>query len=164
VEIYIRALRWAGPVLAAAAIAGLWGMSTGTDALDRVPDLEGLGLQAAQAKAQSSGYPTRVMLTEGPGVAGTVLDHEPAAGSLAQRGSPIVLRVTQGARQIRVPDVRGMPVAEALRLLSEAELAPGNVTYRQDPGKEPNRVVTSDPAPGAAVDAGTEVNLTATTP
>jgi serine/threonine-protein kinase len=164
VEIYVRALRWVGPVIAVAAVAGVWGMSTGTDALDRVPDLEGLGLQVAQAKAQSSGYPTRVVLAEGPGVAGTVLDHEPPAGSLAQRGSPIVLRVTQGARQVRVPDVRGMPVAEALRLLDEAELAPGNVTYRREPDKEPNRVVMSDPAPGAAVDAGTGVHLTATTP
>lgn len=139
-------------------------MSTGTDALARVPDLEGLRLQAAQSRALASGYPTRVVLTAGPGLAGTVLDHEPPPGSLAHRGSPIVLRVTQGARQVRVPDVRGMPVAEALRLLSEAELAPGDVTYRRDPRKEPNRVVTTDPAPGASVDAGTDVNLTATTP
>ena len=163
-ETYARAMRWAGPILAAAAIAGLWGMSTGSDALGRVPDLEGLRLDAAQVRAQSAGYTTRVVLESGPGVAGTVLEHEPAAGSLAQRGSPIVLRVTQGTRQVRVPDVRGMPVAEARRLLSEAELAPGNVTYRREPGKEPNRVVTSDPAPGTSVDAGTTVDLTATTP
>ncbi|MGH2760199.1 MAG: PASTA domain-containing protein, partial [Actinomycetota bacterium] len=116
-ETYVRALRWAGPVLAAAAVAGLWGMSTGTDALGRVPDLAGLGLQAAQGRAQASGYATRVVLESGPGVAGTVLNHEPEAGSLAERGSPIVLRVSQGARRVRVPDVRGMPVAEALGLL-----------------------------------------------
>ena len=157
-------MRWFGPILTVAAIAGLWGMSTGSDALGRVPDLDGLQLKAAEARAQSAGYPTRVVLRSGPGLAGTVLDHEPAAGSFARRGSPIELRVTQGARQVRVPDVRGMPVAEAQRLLSEADLVPGIVTYRRDPQKEPNRVVTSVPAPGTSVDAGTDVDLTATTP
>lgn len=160
----MRALRWAGPVLAAAAIAGFWGMSNGTDALARVPDLAGLPLQAAEQRAKAAGYATRVILEPGPGVAGTVLDHEPASGRLAQRGTAIVLRVTQGARQVRVPDVRGMPVAEAFRLVGEAGLSPGNVNYRRDPGKEPNRVLRSDPAPDASVDAGTEVHVTATAP
>lgn len=159
-----RVLNWAGPVLAAAAVTGLWAMSSSTAAVDRVPDLRGLQLDVAQVRASTSGYPTRVVLDAGPGVAGTVLDHEPPAGALQPRGSPIELRVTRGARQVRVPDVRGMPVREARQLLAEAELTPGSVTYGAAPGAEPNRVIASHPAPGASVDSGTSVHLTAATP
>jgi serine/threonine-protein kinase len=164
VDLWTRVFGWAGPVLAAAAVTALWTMSTSADAVDRVPDLRGLRLDVAQTTASTSGYTTRVVLGSGPGVAGTVLDHEPTAGSLLARGSPIELHVTRGARQIRVPDVRGMPVSEARQLLAEAELTPGSVTYRPAPGKEPNRVIVSEPAAGASVDSGTSVDLTAATP
>jgi beta-lactam-binding protein with PASTA domain len=54
-----------------------------------------------------------------------------------------------------------MPVDEARRLLTESELSAGDVTYRNSPGSEPNRVVSTDPPPGSTVDAGTPVDVVA---
>jgi serine/threonine-protein kinase len=70
-----------------------------------------------------------------------------------------VLTVTKGARQVGVPDVRGMPVAEARRVLRDADLVPGDVTYRPRPDRESNRVYATDPPAGATVDAGTAVHV-----
>lgn len=139
-------------------------MSTSAGALAKVPDLAGLPLQDAQAVAAASGYPTRVVLRPGPEVAGTVLSQEPAAGEFLAQGAAVELHVTRGARQIGVPDVRGMPVDEARRLLAEAELTPGDVTYVPAPDKEPNRVISTAPGPGDLVDAGTAVSLEAAAP
>jgi serine/threonine-protein kinase len=152
-----------GPVLAAACIALLAAMATQPGALTEVPALEGTALRAAQARAAAAGFTTRIVLKAGPGAAGTVLDQQPDAGVLAARRSAVVLFVTKGARQVGVPDVRGMPVAEARRVLAEAELTPGDVTYRSSPRTEPNRVITTDPPPGATVDVGTSVHVFAAT-
>ncbi len=153
----------AGPVVAVIAIVGLWAMGSSSKSLDRVPDLAGLHLGAAETLASASGYTTRVVLVTGPGVAGTVLEHRPAAGALLARGSAIELDVTRGARQVGVPDVRGLPVDDARRILREAGLEPGDVLYREYES-EPHRVVATEPRAGTSVDAGTSVVVIAAAP
>lgn len=150
-----------GPLIAVATVAGIWWMSTGPSAVARVPDVRGLAADAAQAVAASSGYTTRITLQSGAGLAGTVLDQEPTAGDVAGKGTAIDLRVSSGAPQVKVPDVRGMPVSEARLVLEETGLEPGDVTYRRSPGNEENRVITTNPRPGATVDASTPVALIA---
>ncbi len=152
-----------GPVLAAAAVAVIATMATRPDALTRVPDLEGERLHNAQAEAASAGFTTRVVLKTGPGAAGTVLTQQPEPDGLLAGRSPVVLFVTKGARQVGVPDVRGMPVAEARRVLVESDLTPGDITYRPTPSGETNRVYATDPPAGATVDAGTAVHVYAAT-
>jgi serine/threonine-protein kinase len=102
-----------------------------------------------------------VALRTGPGRAGTVLEQQPEPGDFLARRSAIVLAVSRGARQVGVPDVRGMPVDEARRVLREAELTPGDVIYRRVASGEPNRVISTDPPGGATVDAGTSVAVVA---
>jgi serine/threonine-protein kinase len=153
----------AGPVVAVVSIVAVWFMSTRPTALAPVPDLEGASVIVAQTEAAAAGYTTRVTLKSGPGRAGTVLAQQPAPRTLLARGAAIVLFVTRGARQVGVPDVRGLPVAEARRVLREAGLTLGDVTYRPAPGREANRVITTDPPPGATVDAGTAVAVFAAT-
>ncbi|HYZ92044.1 MAG TPA: PASTA domain-containing protein [Actinomycetota bacterium] len=152
-----------GPVVAAAAIALLAAMATQPGSLAHVPEVTGASVQAAQARAAAAGFTTRVVLKSGPGAAGTVLGQQPASGTLAARRSAVVLFVTKGARQVGVPDVRGMPVAEARRVLAQAELTPGDVTYKPTRRAEPNRVYATDPPPGATVDVGTSVHVFAAT-
>ena len=152
-----------GPVLAAAFIALLAFMATQPDALARVPDLRGKRLHEAQSEAAAAGFTIRVVLRAGPGAAGTVLAQEPESRALSARRTPVVLTVTRGARQVAVPDVRGMPVAEARQVLKDADLTPGDVTYRPQPKGESNRVYATDPPAGATVDAGTSVHVYAAT-
>jgi serine/threonine-protein kinase len=151
----------AGPVIAAAAIAGLWGMSVQTTSLARVPELTRLDVTTAQREAAAAGYSTSFSLRDGPDRAGTVLDQQPEPGSFLARRSVIALAVSRGAKQVGVPDVRGMPVEEARRVIQGAELTPGDVTYRRAVGKEPDRVISTDPPQGATVDAGTRVDVVA---
>lgn len=153
----------AGPLIAVAAVAGLWSMSTGSDALTEVPPLVGHPVQTAQTAAAELGFTTRIVVREGPGRPGTVLAQSPVAGQHLARGSPIELSVSKGARQVEVPDVRGMPVAEAQRLLRSAGVTVGDVIFRESPGAEPGRVLSTEPRHGATVDAGTLVDVVAAT-
>jgi beta-lactam-binding protein with PASTA domain len=54
-----------------------------------------------------------------------------------------------------------MPVSEAIKVLGSSGLAPGDVIYRRAPGREPNRVIGTNPAPGTTVDAGSRVHVVA---
>jgi serine/threonine-protein kinase len=118
-----------------------------------------MDIRSAQKVAAAAGYSTSVVLRAGPGRAGTVLDQQPEAERFLGRRSAIILAVSRGARQVGVPDVRGMPVDEARRVLAEAELTPGDVTYRRETRAEPNRVISTEPPGGSTVDAGTKVDV-----
>ena len=150
-----------GPVVAVAAVAGLWLMSNAPAAANRVPDVEGLQVNPAIARAVEEGYFTKVSWTRAGGVAGTVVDQQPPAWSVRSRGTDIVLTVTRGAAQVRVPDVRGVDVDEARRRLDRGHVVPGAVTYREAEDQGSNRVITTDPAPGKLVDVGTTVDIVA---
>jgi serine/threonine-protein kinase len=150
-----------GGVVAVAAVAQLWVMSGSPTALDHVPDLVGLRGDVAQRQARASGYLAHFVIRPGPGRAGTVLDQRPDPGTLAGRSSAIDLFVTEGAPQVAVPDVRGMPVHEARQTLIRAGLEPGDVTYRRGTGAESDRVISSDPKGGSVVDAGSKVSIIA---
>src|SRR5438093_1027142 len=78
---------WAGMIVAAGAVAGLWAMSTGPTALIRAPDFTGMRANVAEAVAAEDGLHTKdVRLVHG-GVAGTVVGQEPKAGVFVNRGS-----------------------------------------------------------------------------
>jgi serine/threonine-protein kinase len=151
----------AGPVLAVISVLGLWAMANAPAAAARVPDLEGLHFEAAAITAGRHGYATRVTRRPGPGIPGTVVAQHPEPGVVLERGSLIDVEVTKGGTRVGVPDVSGLPVAHARRVLVDASLRPGDVTFRLTPGVEPNRVISTDPKPGSTVDAGTEVHIVA---
>ena len=151
----------AGPIVAIAAVAGLWVMSGAPAAAHRVPDLEGMQVNSAIARAVEEGYFTKVAWKRTGGIAGTVVDQRPVAWTVRNKGTEIVLTVTRGAAQVKVPDVRGADVEEARRRLDRGHVVPGAVSYRQDRRVRPNRVITTDPPPGALVDVGTPVDIIA---
>jgi eukaryotic-like serine/threonine-protein kinase len=148
-----------GAAIAVIAVAGLWSMSRSATAPARVPDLVGRRVELANAIAKRDGYTTRVVLVPRGGVVGTVLSQDPVARSITARGTTIVLRVTKGAQQVRVPDLRDMPADDARFVLRRGHLKPGDVTYQRQPGKEPDRVITTQPGPGSVVDVGTTIDL-----
>jgi beta-lactam-binding protein with PASTA domain len=136
-------------------------MQGAPSAAQRVPELEGLDVNRAVATAAHDGFFTKVEFKPGGGVAGTVISQSPDAPVISTKRSTIVLEVTKGVAQLRVPDVRRLPVDEARRRITDGHLAPGAVTYTEHEDIEPNHVITSDPEPNALVDIGTTVDIVA---
>jgi serine/threonine-protein kinase len=158
-----RGLAWmhmsAGLIVAAAAVAGLWVMSTGPAALVRVPDFTGLRAEVAAAVAGDHGLHSKEVRVVHGGPAGTVIVQNPKVGSFLKRGSTVTLAITTGARQVVVPQVASMPLDQARDVLTKAGLSVGAVVFRQYPDREPGRVISTKPAPGGRVDQGTAVDV-----
>jgi serine/threonine-protein kinase len=146
----------AGLVAAAATIALIWTMSNAPTALARVPELTGLRSNAADAFAGEFGLLTKNVRVMHGGVAGTVVDQTPKAGTFMQRGA--------GARQVVVPDVTGMPLEQARMVLERADLEIGAVIYKAVPQREPGRVVETTPVARSRVDEGSGVDMTVPLP
>ena len=150
-----------GPVVAAVTVAGLWLLSAAPTAAHRVPDLEGLQVNPAIARAADEGYFTKVVFRRGGGIAGTVIDQTPQARIVRDKGTRIVLAVTEGAAQVKVPNIKGVVVEEARRRLDRGHVTPGAVTYVEHAGARSNHVIRTDPPAGKLVDVGTTVDIVA---
>ncbi len=150
-----------GPLVAVVAVAGVYLMSGTPDASARIPHLLGLQVNPAIAKATTAGYFTEVVFRAGGGIAGTVVRQQPETAVVRNKNTTITLEVTRGAAQVRVPDVRRLPVDEARRRIDRGNLKPGTVTYKKDPELESDRVISTVPASGALVDVNTTVHIAA---
>jgi serine/threonine-protein kinase len=150
-----------GPLVAIATIAGLWVLSGAPSAAGRVPDLEGLQVNDAIARAAHDGYFTSIVFRRAGGVAGTVVRQEPEAGLIRDRRSEIVLHVTRGVAQLPVPDVRGLSVDDARAQIDRNNLVPGDVTYEKARNKRPDQVIRTVPPAGTLVDAGSKIDIVA---
>jgi len=75
-----------------------------------------------------------------------VFDQQPPAGDRREKGSLVTLYVSTGKPKVEVPDVRGLPLTQALARLVEAGLDPNPV---QVPSDKPAGTVTAQSiAPG----------------
>ena len=90
--------------------------------------------------------------------AGTVVGQEPVAGSKLEQGSRVVLRVSSGPPGTKVPDVRGLPAAEAVRSLSNAGLGAEQQQVFDDKVRA-GEVVSSSPRQDRLVLPGVVVKL-----
>jgi eukaryotic-like serine/threonine-protein kinase len=150
-----------GPVVGVIVIVALWMMSGATGAAAQIPELEGLQVNPAIAQAAEDGFFTKVVFARSGGVAGTVVRQSPDELTIHDKGTTITLRVTKGAPQVKVPDVRGVEVEEARRRLDRGNVTVGSVTYRNDDEVQANKVITTVPAPNTLVDVNTKVDIIA---
>jgi serine/threonine-protein kinase len=88
---------------------------------------------------------------------GRVADQSPEPGTRLAKGSIVELVVSTGKRVVKVPEVVGMQLSEAIAALSAADLEadPRDVNSSQPPGT----VTAQDPAPNEEVVAGTSVRI-----
>jgi serine/threonine-protein kinase len=86
--------------------------------------------------------------------AGQVISEQPRAGTKVPVGDSVRLVVSKGAQLFALPNVIGMPVGQAYRLLSQDGFQPQVVAI---PG--PGIVRDSDPLPGARIRHGSTVTL-----
>jgi hypothetical protein len=89
---------------------------------------------------------------------GNIVWQDPPPGLILPQNSVIVLSASAGRVQVPVPDVVGLPRAQAERVLAGAGLRVGAVdTVAADP--EDGIVVATRPSAGAARDPGTAIGL-----
>lgn len=148
-----------GLALAALAVLLLLAMKDAATATTRVPDLVGMQFVDARAAAEDEGFRVDAQPVHEGGVAGTVVRQDPAPAELLERGGAIRLAVTQGAPQVTVPDVAGLPAADARDELAAAGLEPGVTAYLVGTGRPAGTVVRTDPPAGESVDEGTAVEV-----
>ena len=114
-----------------------------------VDELTALGLEPVQIPQTDPEIP-----------AGHVISSDPIAGKRLAVGSEITLVVSTGKPILSVPNVMGMAPVDARRALEEAgfRVEPENET-RPSTADDQDKVVDTDPAPGAQVPSDRPVRL-----
>ncbi|MDO5065991.1 MAG: Stk1 family PASTA domain-containing Ser/Thr kinase [Propionibacteriaceae bacterium] len=124
-----------------------------------VPDLSGLSLQDAKAKAQEAGFTAELSVAEEENneQAGKVFKQSPQAGKAAERSSKLKVTVGTAAKKAVVPDMNGVDENQARTLFKNAGFTSElRVTVKEINGHQEGRVFHQDPP------AGTELEKTAT--
>jgi serine/threonine-protein kinase len=87
-----------------------------------------------------------------------VFSQDPAAGIKKDKGSTVTLKASEGAEQVKVPDVTGSQLEEARRLL-ESEGFVVEVEESSDEEADPGEVVDQDPAGGEDAPKGSTIRI-----
>jgi beta-lactam-binding protein with PASTA domain len=92
---------------------------------------------------------------------GTVIDQDLPESTMVTQGRVISIIVSQGKKgdQIAVPDVTKKTFADTERILIQAGLRIGNITYKVSPDLLPNTVTDQYPKAGEMVPPGQAVDL-----
>jgi len=124
-----------------------------------VPDLVGMPREEAEAalKAANLTVGPEMFMTCSSDQAGMVVSQEPAAGGVVNPGSIVLLAICTTA--VTVPDLAGMPQADAEAALKTANLTVGTKTYVTDNSAQPGTVISQQPAAGNYVDPNSAVSL-----
>jgi len=88
----------------------------------------------------------------------TVLDQSPLPQILVKPGATVDVTVSKGIEMVPVPVVSGLSRNAAIQALTDAKLAPGDLTTQDDPAPA-GQVLRSVPIAGTSVAAGTKVSL-----
>lgn len=120
-----------------------------------MPDLTKKSWEEAEAALTELGLvPKRVDDYSRSVKKGLVVSTTPAAGESVDKGAEVAVVVSQGAKQVQVPDVSGLSVEEAEEELNEAGLKVKGVQ-----GSTRRSVKRTDPPEGKTVEEGSGVTL-----
>jgi serine/threonine-protein kinase len=125
---------------------------------DRVPAVVGLRATEAVERLRADGYPADMRRRVDPTQRGRVVEQEPEAGTELDPGRTVVIIVARGPNTVDVPNVVGLPVADAFERVQAAQLRARAVEAfaRQARG----RVVRQRPAAGEEARRESTVVLT----
>lgn len=124
-----------------------------------LPDVTGLSERQARIVLERLGYEVDVEREEHPIPAGRAIETRPGAGTELTVPSRLVLRVSEGAPIVVVPDMLGMHIDDAVDILSEATLELGSISFDPDAAEAPGRIVGQYPPVGYSLRAGDAVEL-----
>ncbi|MFI7340541.1 Stk1 family PASTA domain-containing Ser/Thr kinase [Streptomyces sp. NPDC050085] len=90
---------------------------------------------------------------------GTVMDSDPEANSRIRDNGTVNLTVSKGPKTVKVPDLKGTPLATAKSNLKNRGLEPGMVTKAFSEDIPKDSVISTDPDPGTTRASGSAVAL-----
>lgn len=128
-----------------------------------MPNLIGLSLQQAHIILEENdlkrGYLSKTHTNETR--KGEIAAQSPQTGSAVSRETSVDLLVSLGGRPraMKMPDLNGMTVEEAVAVIENIGLIPGKRTFRPDDAKSKNTVIAQNPLFGYRAIAGTAVDL-----
>jgi serine/threonine-protein kinase len=126
-----------------------------------LPAVEGLTAAEALRNLRAAGFKPRTRSQHSATIApGRVIGTDPPTGTETQLGSAVVVLVSSGPAQLRVPGVVGESQTGAEGSLVNAGLAVGTITTVSSTSQSPGSVVSQSPSAGASVLAGSPVSLT----
>ncbi|MBC7550350.1 MAG: PASTA domain-containing protein, partial [Cellulomonas sp.] len=126
-----------------------------------VPSVVGQSQEAASSALSGAGFRVSVRTKERKGVdPGTVLGQDPAAGTRRPQGARVTITVATAPKQVTVPDVVGLEVAEAARTLSGAGFEVRQTERQSENPADDGKVLAQSPAGGRDVKPGGAVTLT----
>jgi beta-lactam-binding protein with PASTA domain/predicted Ser/Thr protein kinase len=125
-----------------------------------VPNLEGLTRSAAEQQLSAKGLVLGDVTERFSDTveAGRVIEQDPARDAQVPEGTAVNVVISQGQNRIQVPDVVGVSLDEARRMLADAQLELGRTTRRNSNQPE-GEVIDSSPNAGSQVTPGTQVDL-----
>jgi eukaryotic-like serine/threonine-protein kinase len=142
---------------------GVYVTVSGGEPLVVVPSLRGLSLRDATFSLERVGLvmgsTTYQVSEEYP--QGTIIDQDTPLSSKVANGKVINVTVSQGknADQVPVPDVMKKSFSDAERIVIQAGLRVGNITYQVSAELLPNTVIEQFPKSGQLVPAGQAIDL-----
>ena len=153
---------WPWVVIALALALLLYGGARAFTAWFTVPNVtvakvEGLGLRQAQAKLKAQGLGSYVAGREHVAAPkNTVVNQIPAAGDVVKKGRVVQLLISEGPQIVTVPNVVGLPVAQA-----EAALGPQfhSQVIQIKSNQTQGNVVRQSPRGGTRIASGGKVQL-----
>lgn len=125
-----------------------------------VPDVNGMPVAEAQKVLEEKGF--RVELEESmdkDATPGTVLKMDPVAGTKRKEGAKITLTIARGLKLSPVPDVTGLDLSQAEKLLTEKNFRVGKITNSWEDGKPEGIVLKQLPTAGSKLNEGGSVDL-----
>ena len=123
-----------------------------------IPDVRGRTVDAATDALENAGFVVRtVRRTDATAEVDTVIDQDPKPGA-GKRGATITLIVSNGAEQVRVPEVRGRPEGEAANVMGQAGFKT-QTRVEQSATVAAGIVIRTEPDTGARLDKGETVTL-----
>jgi serine/threonine protein kinase/beta-lactam-binding protein with PASTA domain len=136
-------------------------VSTGASSVT-VPDVVGEDAAAAQGALAGAGLEVVLSYTvDAANPTGKISAQRPEAGAKAKKHSKVTIFWSVPGS---VPDVTGLPLDQAKRMLIAAGYQIGNIAQTADSSLEPGHVVRTEPELNSALKPGESVNITVMRP
>ncbi len=125
----------------------------------KVPNVTNQNVTSAENTLFGEGFNvTTNYVSNSSAAAGTVINQTPTGGTSVTKGSTVVLTVSNGPTQVKVPSLIGDSVSQAANTLAADHLTVGTVT-NQDSNQPANTVLQQSPASGTSAAPNSAVNL-----
>jgi eukaryotic-like serine/threonine-protein kinase len=127
--------------------------------LAKVPVLVGSQRRLAVQQIRGRGLTPSVSEEESDSPAGEVISQSPSAGSEVEAGSSVVIVVSSGKQQAKVPNVIGKLRSEAVQKVREAGLEPSVEEEETEVAGKVGRALDQFPPPGSELEPGEAVTI-----